>query len=196
MVPKYHCGEFGWVLGRSPVFLGEGSPWCLSKDENFCAATRQRCPFPCPTTAPGKAVPGAHLAPALPSTWVWGICAVPGCRKSWCHVLMSSPPYLPVQRGRWHFPPRTLRGSLRLILFFSGCSFNLNEACFSLCCRNTLYLFLLHATASQRRYFCLLLFGGFVYERAGEDAVAKIKKPVTADGTDKKNSRFRGNCTG
>lgn len=40
------------------------------------------------------------------------------------------------------------------------------------------------------------LVGLCACERAGEDAVAKIKKPVTADGTDKKNSRFRGNCTG
>lgn len=40
------------------------------------------------------------------------------------------------------------------------------------------------------------LVGLCVCERAGEDAVEKIKKPVTTDGTDKKNSRFCGNCTG
>lgn len=40
------------------------------------------------------------------------------------------------------------------------------------------------------------LVGLYVCERAGEDAVEKIKKPVTTDDTDKKNSRFRGNCTG
>lgn len=37
MVPKHHCGEFGWVLGRTSISLGAGSPTCLGKDENLCA---------------------------------------------------------------------------------------------------------------------------------------------------------------
>lgn len=40
------------------------------------------------------------------------------------------------------------------------------------------------------------LVGLCVCERAGEDAAVKIKKPVTTDCTDKKNSCFLGNCTG
>lgn len=156
MVPKHHCGEFGRVLGRSRVSLGAGSPSCLRKDENLCVqegkaalplpmshhSPRDGCPWcppcPCPPQCLGlwclcfswvqeKPVPCPHVQPAIPSRSAWPVAFL-------------------------------IQNASRLIAFdfiFQWYSFNWSEACFPLCRCSTLYLFLLHATASQRRYFCL-----------------------------------------
>lgn len=66
MVPKYRCGRFGWVLGRSCVSLGAASPSCLRKDENFCVQEgKAALSLPVSHHSPWMAVPDALLAPGF-----------------------------------------------------------------------------------------------------------------------------------
>lgn len=161
---------------------------------------RQRSPLPLARRSPpGMSHPWCPPRPCPPQRVGFGwLCALPGCRVTpgpqpvTCARVQPAVPSCTA----WlvAFPTQNASRLVAFNFFFffvrqlSGCSFNWSEGCFPFCRCNTFYLFLLHATASQRRYFCLFLVGlgacvracvwVRVCERAGEDTVRKIKQPV------------------
>lgn len=152
---------------------------------------RQRFPFPCPTTAPGKAV----LVPALPLPSPapgFGV-SVPflGAGKA---AAMSSCParhtLLFSEASGISHPERFEAHCFGFYFSVAALLIEVKLASRSVvvipCIRFYCVQLHLRGDISASRF----LVGLCVCERAGEDAVEKIKKPVTTDGTDKKNSRF------
>lgn len=131
-----------------------------------CEEEGSACPFPSPTALPGMAHPWSPPRPCLPQRVGFGwLPALPECGAApslWLVAFTHVRPAVP-SCSAWlvAFPTRN---ASRLVAFcfsvwqFCGYSFNWSKACFPLCRCSTWCLFLLCATACQRRYSRLSLW--------------------------------------